>query len=90
MDEDMKLKEVIDDLVSEKIANDENFIRITYYEAIVKKNVDKDKEQRFAELASIKLDNMGYNVYLKDEEFFYKSTHMKVQSNEILIAIKLK
>ena len=31
---------------------------------------------------------MGYNVYLENDEFIYNDANMRVQPNELLIAIK--
>ena len=33
---------------------------------------------------------MGYLVYLQDQEFFYNEARMKVQDNELIIAIKMR
>lgn len=81
---------LINKLVDEKIDNDENFLRFTFYEVIVKNKVINKQEIDFITLAKNKLNNMGYSVYLQDQEFIYKDKNMKVQTNELLVAIKDK
>ena len=44
----------------------------------------------FLRFAQIKLNNMGYVVYLENQEFVYNNSNMRVQPNELIIAIKEK
>lgn len=82
------LKEIIDELVDEKKEKNNRYLRFTYYEVMVGKKLNSDQEDKFVELATIKLRNNGYTVYRKDEEFVYNNAHRKVEINELLIAIK--
>lgn len=86
--EERNLMNIIDKLTLEKIENDENFLRFTYFEVMVKNEVKANLEDEFIRLAKTKLNNMGYLVYLKDQRFVYKDANMLVQPNELLIAIK--
>ncbi len=79
---------LIDKLVEEKLEIDENFLRFTYYEVMVKKQVSNQQEEAFLGLAKNKLNNMGYIVYFQDQQFTYNEAKMRVQPNELLIAIK--
>ena len=79
---------IIDELIEEKLAIDDNFLRFTFFEVRVKKGVKEEEEKEFAQLAGIKLTNMGYTVYFQDQEFIYKEAKRRVQINELIIAIK--
>ena len=80
-----RLISIIDELIEEKLAIDDNFLRFTFFEVRVKK---EEEEKEFAQLAGIKLTNMGYTVYFQDQEFIYKEAKRRVQINELIIAIK--
>ncbi len=83
-----RLISIIDELIEEKLAIDDNFLRFTFFEVRVKKGVKEEEEKEFAQLAGIKLTNMGYTVYFQDQEFIYKEAKRRVQINELIIAIK--
>lgn len=85
-----KLIAIIDRLVDEKISSNPNFLRFTFYEARVKNSVTSEEENTFLNLAQIKLNNMGYTVYFENQEFVYNNSNMRVQPNELIIAIKDK
>lgn len=55
-----------------------------------KNSVTSEEEKAFLTLAQIKLNNMGYVVYLENQEFVYNNSNMRVQPNELIIAIKEK
>ena len=79
---------LIDKLVEEKLEIEENFLRFTYYEVMVKNKVSNQQEGEFLRLAKNKLNNMRYTVYFQDQQFIYNEAKMRVQPNELLIAIK--
>lgn len=83
-----ELMRLIDGLVEEKIEKNENFLRFTFYEVMVKGKVPNSQENEFNMLAKNKLNNMSYMVYLQEQEFIYNDARMRVQPNELLIAIK--
>ena len=85
---EQELMKLIDQLISTKLTEDENYLRFSFYEVRVKGKVEESEEKRFLELAKTKLNNMGYNVYLENDEFIYNDANMRVQPNELLIAIK--
>lgn len=82
------LRKVIDKLIDEKILIDANCLRFTFYEVMITNKVKNEQEDEFLTLSKIKLNNMGYTVYFKGEEFVYDNANRRVQSNELLIAIK--
>lgn len=79
---------LIDKLIDEKLEIDEKFLRFTFYEVMVKNKVSNQQESEFLGLAKNKLNNMRYTVYFQDQQFMYNEARMKVQPNELLIAIK--
>lgn len=83
-----KLMSLIDKLVEEKLLKDENFLRFSFYEVRVKGEVKSEEENDFLELAKIKLKNMSYVVYFQEQEFTYNNARIRVQPNELIIAIK--
>ena len=83
-----ELMYIIDKLVERKIEENEDFLRFTFYEVIVKEKVPNRKKKEFNMLAKNKLNNMRYIVYLQDQEFIYNEAKMRVQPNELLIAVK--
>ena len=88
--QDLELRKLIDKLIDEKLLINDEYLRFSFYEVMVKGGVKKEQENQFLILAKTKLKNMGYKVYLKDERFFYKECNRKVELNELLIAIKKK
>ena len=87
--QDLELRKLIDKLIDEKLLINDEYLRFSFYEVMVKGGVKKEQENQFLILAKTKLNNMGYKVYLKDERFFYKECNRKVELNELLIAIKM-
>lgn len=88
--QDLELRKLIDKLIDEKLLINDEYLRFSFYEVMVKGGVKKEQENQFLILAKTKLNNMGYKVYLKYERFFYKECNRKVELNELLIAIKKK
>lgn len=83
-----ELMYIIDKLVERKIEENEDFLRFTFYEVMIKEKVPNSQENEFNMLAKNKLNNMRYIVYLQDQEFIYNEAKMRVQPNELLIAVK--
>lgn len=81
---------LIEKTLKEKLINDSNFIRYTFYELRVKYNLSEQDTDRFLELIRTKLQNEEYNVYFTGTRFIYKHANMMVQPNELLIAVKEK
>lgn len=79
---------LIDRLIEEKIEQNQEFLRFTFYEVMVKEKVPNSQENEFNMLAKNKLNNMRYIVYLQDQEFIYNEAKMRIQPNELLIAVK--
>lgn len=83
----MTMKEVTEYL-DKKIERNENFIKITFYEARVKLNLTQEETSKLLQLAKTRLENMNYKVYFTNEKFTYQNVPLMVKQNELLIAVK--
>ncbi len=78
----------ITNYIDNKISQNTNFIRFTFYELRVKNNLsDKDTDE-FLRLAMTYLENKGYEVYIGNSRYTYNNANQNVQPNELLIAFK--
>lgn len=71
-----------------KINENEEYIVCTFYELRVKNNISVKDIDVFLKLAKTRLENIGYNVYLKGDMYSYNNQVKEVQDNEYLVAIK--
>ena len=75
--------------LNNKIKEDENFIRITFFEMRIKENLSKKELDEFVNTAKLKLKNLNYKVYCNvGEKYWYNGNSYEVKSNELMIAIK--
>ena len=81
-------KQFITDYINNKIAENENFIRFTFYELRIKNNLSEEDTEEFLKLCMTYLDNKDYEVYVGNTRYFYKNATQNVQPNELLIAFK--
>lgn len=84
----MTILEFVDDFTNKKIYLNRNFIRITFYEFRLKFGLTKNESDKCIELSKIRFENLGYKVFLTGEDYAYKGEPKKVETNELLIAIK--
>lgn len=80
--------ELIEATLNDKIQQNENFIRYSFFEINVKYKLSGIDKKIFLELLKIKLENNNYSVYTEGQQFEYHEAKITVQSNEELIAIK--
>jgi len=80
--------EFVENYISQKISENEEFIRFSYYELRVKNNLTEEEKAKFLTLAKNNLENIGYKVYFTDAQYEFKEAIQTVQPNELLIAIK--
>lgn len=86
--EDKKIISIIETTLKEKMNKNVDYIRYTFYELRVKYNLSEQDTDRFLDLIRTKLQNENYKVYFTGTKFEYKDTKMKVQDNELMIAVK--
>lgn len=83
---------VIETTLKEKMINDPNYIRYTFYEVNIKYpkeyGIEKQDLGMFLQLLRTKLKNDNYHVYTEGQRFEYKNANITVQSNEVLVAVK--
>ncbi len=83
-------KQFITDYINNKIAENENFIRFTFYELRIKHNLSEEDTEKFLKLCMTYLENKDYEVYIGNSRYNYKNANQNVQPNELLIAFKNK
>lgn len=83
---------LIETTLDEKLKQDENLIRYSFYEVNVKFDdfLSKEYKSRFIYLLKNKFENMKYKVYLQGQIYEYNNEKKIVQDNEVIIAIKEK
>ena len=83
----VSLKDV-SEYLDEKMDKDENYIRCTFYELRVKKNLTEHETNQFLDYCKIRLRNNNYKIYVTGQRYVYNDANMTVQDNELLVAIK--
>lgn len=78
----------ITDLINRKMAEDEEYIRVSFFELKIKQNLTETDIQTFLNYSKIRLENMNYNVYLTGEHYEYNGEEKIVESNDLMIAVK--
>ena len=82
---------LIEETFKEKVKQNDEFIRYSFYEVNIKYPLKDDEEREvFLYLLKNKLNNNKYKVYLEGQEFEYKGKKEIVQRNDKIIAIKNK
>lgn len=80
--------ELIEKIVGNKMLENENYLRITFYELRVKHDLSEEEIDVFLKFIKNKLEKMNYNIYFTGAKFIYENSNRTVQSNELMIAIK--
>ena len=85
---DQSIINLIEITLEEKMNENDEFIKYTFYEIRVKYNLTEQETERFLELIRMKLLNENYQVYFTGDKFEYKEEKMIVGNNELIVAIK--
>ena len=85
---DKTIISIIEFTLKEKLNKNADYIKYTYYELRVKYNLSEEDTERFLKLIRTKLENENYKVYFTGARFEYRDAKMKVQDNELIIAVK--
>lgn len=85
---DIEIISIIEQTLKDKLNKNTDFIRYTFYELRVKYNLSEQDTDRFLDLIRTKLQNKNYKVYFTGTKFEYKDAKIKVQDNELMIAVK--
>lgn len=87
----MKLTlEYITNYIDDKILENEDVIKIKFYELVVKEKLSKTQVADFLEYSVIRLKNMGYKIYDQGENYTYDGSEYKVDTDLFYVAIKEK
>ena len=87
---DQSIINLIEITLEEKMNENDEFIKYTFYELRVKYNLSEQETERFLELIRIELLNENYQVYFTGAKFEYKKEKMTVGNNELMVAVKEK
>lgn len=74
--------------IDEKIENNPNEIIFTFYELRVRYNLSEEEVNFVIKLSENKFRNLGYKVYLTGQTFEHNGKIRKVESNQLMVAIK--
>ena len=80
--------EFVVNYISNKLKENKNYIRYTFYELRVKNNLYEEEVDEFLKINKSYLEDKGYNVYFTGAKFVYENANRTVQDNELMIAIK--
>lgn len=71
-----------------KESENKKYIKYSYYELKVKYNLNEKEIDEVLRISRDYFENKGYKVYFTNAEFEYQNTRRKVETNELMIAIK--
>lgn len=80
--------EFIFNYIDEKMKENEDFIRYSYYELKIKNNLTEDEIDKFLRINRDYFENKGYKVYFTNARYEYNGASQNVQANELMIAFK--
>ncbi len=83
-----ELKAFTINFIAKKEKENENYIRYSYYELKVKNNLTEKEIDEVLRVSRDYFENKEYKVYFTNTEFEYQNAKRKVESNELMIAIK--
>ena len=78
----------ITEYLDNKIKLNEDYIVCTFYDFRVKNNRSEEEIEELLKFGKIRLENMGYKVFITGDKFIYNNCNRTVQDNELMIAIK--
>ena len=85
---DQSIINLIEITLEEKMNENHEFIKYTFYELRVKYNLSEQETERFLELIRMKLLNENYLVYFTGTKFEYKEEKLIVGNNNLMVAVK--
>lgn len=85
---DAEIIAIIEETLKQKITQNADFIRYSYFEVNVKYGFSEDDKRKFMILIRNKLENMNYTIYTEGEKYKYNNSNKVVEINESIIAIR--
>lgn len=80
--------EYISNSIDNKINDNSKKIIFSFYELKWKENLSEKDKKYFIDMAKIRLENMGYDVYLTGDRYYEDNKEKVVEINNEIIAIK--
>ena len=71
--------EFVVNYISNKLKENKNYIRYTFYELRVKNNLSEEEVDEFLKINKSYLEDKGYNVYFTGAKFVYENANRTVQ-----------
>lgn len=83
-----ELKRFTINFINEKVNENEEYIRYSFYELKIKNNLSDNEIDYVLKISRDYFENKNYSVYFTNAKFEYQNAYRMVQPNELLIAIK--
>lgn len=83
-----ELKRFTINFINEKVNENEEYIRYSFYELKIKNNLSDNEIDYVLKVNRDYFENKNYSVYFTNAKFEYQNAYRMVQPNELLIAIK--
>ena len=83
-----ELKRFTINFINEKVNENEEYIRYSFYELKIKNNLSDNEIDYALKVSRDYFENKNYSVYFTNAKFEYQNAYRMVQPNELLIAIK--
>lgn len=83
-----ELKRFTINFINEKVNENEEYIRYSFYELKIKNNLSDNEIDYVLKVSRDYFENKNYSVYFTNAKFEYQNAYRMVQPNELLIAIK--
>ena len=80
--------EYVDKYLNNKLKENDKYIVFTFFELRIKENLSSEDSLSLLHLVAQRLSNIGYLVYRTNQEYTYNNKKLRVQENELLVAIK--
>lgn len=84
----MDLDKFTNDLIDKKMSENNELIKITFYELRVKDNLSDDVTRDVIEIITEKLQET-YKIYYTGSKYSYNGVESKVEDNVLMVAIKV-
>lgn len=81
--------EYITNSIDKKIYKNKSMVIYTFNELRVREGLSKEETDIFLYYAKIRLENLGYKVFLTGDKFLQNGFEMVIQEDKLIVAVKL-
>ena len=78
----------LENYINEKIKSNEKRLIFSYYQVCVEWKISKNELDTAKQIIKNKLESNNYYVYFTGQNYYFERQFLKVQENELIIAIK--